>query len=158
MEDVMAVVDDIFQSIGKTLRLACLAGWILTAENLGEYGYPERGAAAVTTAALSWLAEIPPSVSLYMWVHYYDPHAPYNPPGAGGGEPRDRYAREVAFMDREIGRLLAAVAARGGETLVAAGTSSAAVRLRLGQLAAKAGEGQAAVDHLEVAVELAHRR
>ena len=44
---------------------------------------------------------------LLLWVHYFDPHAPYSPP-----EPfRSRYARtpylgEVAAMDEQLGRLL----------------------------------------------------
>ena len=50
------------------------------------------------------------SQPLFVWVHYFDPHAPYAPP-----EPfRSRYARnpylgEVAAMDAELGRLVAGV-------------------------------------------------
>jgi arylsulfatase A-like enzyme/tetratricopeptide (TPR) repeat protein len=45
----------------------------------------------------------------FMWVHYYDPHAPYTPP-----EPykttyaRDPYRGEVAYMDSQLGRLVLA--------------------------------------------------
>lgn len=82
------------------------------AEQIGEYGYPERNARQMTDAALEWLAKRPAGKPLFLWVHYYDPHAPYGPPGADprAGE-RQRYAAEVAYMDREIGRLLAALPA-----------------------------------------------
>ena len=46
---------------------------------------------------------------LFMWVHYFDPHAPYTPP-----EPfRSRYSSrpylgEVAAMDQQLGRLVQA--------------------------------------------------
>ncbi|HEX5717905.1 MAG TPA: sulfatase-like hydrolase/transferase [Thermoanaerobaculia bacterium] len=78
------------------------------AEQIGEYGYPERNARQMTDAALAWLAKRPADKPFFLWVHYYDPHAPYDPPGMDprAGE-RQRYAGEVAYMDREIGRLLA---------------------------------------------------
>ncbi len=80
----------------------------LAAERLGQYGYAERPADAVVDAALAWLAAAPPDRPLFVWVHFYDPHAPYQPPpGLGGTTERQRYAGEVAFVDRELGRLLA---------------------------------------------------
>jgi choline-sulfatase len=82
------------------------------AEQIGEYGYPERNARQMTDAALEWLAKRPAGKPLFLWVHYYDPHAPYDPPGVDprAGDPQ-RYAGEVAYMDREIGRLLAGLPA-----------------------------------------------
>ena len=53
----------------------------MTAERIGEQGYPERDAAAVTTAALAWAARQPASSPYFLWAHYYDPHAPYARPG-----------------------------------------------------------------------------
>jgi len=78
------------------------------AEQIGEYGYPERNARQMTDAALAWLGKRQAGKPFFLWVHYYDPHAPYDPPGMDprAGE-RQRYAGEVAYMDREIGRLLA---------------------------------------------------
>jgi arylsulfatase A-like enzyme len=93
----------------------------MAAERIGEYGYPERNAAAVTDAALAWAAKRARGRPYFLWVHYYDPHAPYAAPGdAAGGAPASRYAAEVAYMDREIGRLLKGLAAEGSRTLVAA--------------------------------------
>jgi choline-sulfatase len=58
---------------------------------------------------------------IFLWTHFYDPHRPYEPPEPFATRFRDRlYEGEVAYMDSEIGRLLAAVAERGRPTLVVA--------------------------------------
>jgi len=93
----------------------------MAAERIGEYGYPERDAQTVTTAALAWAARRPRGRPYFLWVHYYDPHAPYAAPGdAPAASPAAAYAREIAYMDREIGRLLQTLAPDGSGTLVAA--------------------------------------
>jgi arylsulfatase A-like enzyme/tetratricopeptide (TPR) repeat protein len=52
---------------------------------------------------------LPPDQPIFLWVHFNDPHAPYTPP-----EPfRTKYAAkpylgEVASMDEQLGRLIAA--------------------------------------------------
>ena len=92
----------------------------MVAEREGEHGYAERNAAAVTTAALGWLARRPPGRPFFLWVHYYDPHSPYAPPGDWSAASADRrYAGEVAYMDSEIGRLLRGLP-EASRTLVAA--------------------------------------
>lgn len=92
----------------------------MPAEIVGEYGYAERDAKAVTEAALGWLERQDGESSFFLWVHYYDPHSPYRPPGVSGGDETTRYAGEIAFVDQQIGRLLAALPARDGGTIVAA--------------------------------------
>jgi arylsulfatase A-like enzyme/Flp pilus assembly protein TadD len=92
----------------------------MAAERQGEHGYPERNAEAVTSEALAWLSRKPRGRPFFLWVHYYDPHSPYAPPGDWGAASIERrYAAEVAYMDREIGRLLAGLPGRDS-TLVAA--------------------------------------
>jgi len=92
----------------------------MTAELVGEQGYPERAAEAVTDAALAWLARRPSARPFFVWVHYYDAHAPYQPPGDWkGATAAARYAGEVAHVDRELSRLLARSTA-AGEVIVAA--------------------------------------
>ena len=78
--------------------------------------YVERTADATTGAVLRWLqpSSHPPGQPRpwFLWVHYYDPHAPYEPPAADLAE-RFRatpYDGEVAFVDRELGRLFEALA------------------------------------------------
>ncbi len=90
----------------------------MAAERLGQYGYPERDAGAVTSAALDWASRLPSEKPYFLWAHYYDPHAPYQPPGPRPGSDQQAYAKEIAYVDREIGRLLAGLPA--GQRLVAA--------------------------------------
>ncbi len=90
----------------------------MAAEQLGQYGYPERDAAAVSTAALEWATRLPAEKPFFLWVHFYDPHAPYQPPGSRPSDQHDAYTQEIAFVDREIGRLLAGLPP--GQRVVAA--------------------------------------
>jgi len=92
----------------------------MPAEIVGEYGYPERRAEDVVTAALGWVATLPRGRPFFLWAHFYDAHSPYSPPGAWEGRSdRERYAGEVAYVDAEIGRLLASLPGEPGDRLVA---------------------------------------
>ena len=100
----------------------------------------QRRAAAVTDAVIDYLDRrgIPPN--LFLFVHYFDPHVPYDPPPpydtmygetAGSVEPQDHpatafgdpppeirrilydYAGEVSYMDQHVGRLLDDLRRRG---------------------------------------------
>ena len=68
--------------------------------------FPERRASVVTDRALAWLKQNAQR-KFFLWAHYYDPHAPYDPP-----EPfKHQYAQnlydgEIAYMDEQVGRLL----------------------------------------------------
>lgn len=70
----------------------------------GKDGDLERPATATTTAALAWLRTARPP--WFAWVHYYDPHYPYEPP-PGFRRPgrRGAYDGEVAFVDAAIADL-----------------------------------------------------
>ncbi len=94
----------------------------MAAEYRGEYGYPERSAAAVTDAALQWLESrsARPSPPLFLWVHYYDPHAPYTPADGSRGNDTARYHAEILEVDRQLGRLLALLPDRPRVTAVVA--------------------------------------
>lgn len=77
-------------------------------------GMSERSSRETTDRALAWLAKAEPRPR-FLWVHFYDPHEPYEPP-----EPfrsrfaDDPYRGEIAAMDHDLGRLLAGFeAARG---------------------------------------------
>jgi choline-sulfatase len=70
--------------------------------------------------ALAWL-RAPDPRPIFAWVHLYDPHLPYEPPEPYATRFKGRpYEGEIAFMDAQVGRLLAALAARPRPTLVAA--------------------------------------
>jgi arylsulfatase A-like enzyme len=80
----------------------------------------------VTDRALAYLdAQPPDGPRWFLWVHYFDPHRPYlTHPGIseafGTETPEQRYHGEIAFTDREIGRLLDGLADFGlaDDTLV----------------------------------------
>jgi arylsulfatase A-like enzyme len=70
----------------------------------------ERRAPEVTDKAIAWLRARQDDRPFFLWVHYFDPHAPYEPPPdylkqAAGNS----YLGEVAAMDAEVGRLLDAL-------------------------------------------------
>lgn len=77
-------------------------------------GTVERPAPVVTDAAIDWLQQRSPHRPFFAWVHYFDPHAPYQAPRpfAGGAT---AYDDEIAFVDHHLGRLLAGLAALGAQ-------------------------------------------
>lgn len=67
----------------------------------------ERSATRTTDAVLHYLQR--ENAAEFLWVHYFDPHAPYEPPEEFMSQyPDSPYSGEVAYMDREVGRLVAA--------------------------------------------------
>ena len=72
--------------------------------------YNERSATDVTDAAVRWLDEraIPgANVPFFVWVHYFDPHQPYQSPLQRLPRFTVRpYDAEIAYVDAELGRLL----------------------------------------------------
>jgi arylsulfatase A-like enzyme len=75
-------------------------------------GGVERSAVDTTERALTFL-EGPQDAPLFVWVHYYDPHAPYEPPEPFRSRYSDNpYLGEIAAMDAQLGRLVAAFARR----------------------------------------------
>ncbi len=95
---------------------------------------PEDRAHDVTARALRAAQQAPPDQPLFLWVHYFDPHHPYEPADSAGGATADTmraalghkgldtadlpalralYAAEVLAMDTAIGTLLAGLAELG---------------------------------------------
>jgi choline-sulfatase len=86
--------------------------------------YIERRADATVAAATRWLEAIAsdPVRPFFLWVHLFDPHAPYDPPEPFRSRFADRpYDGEVAFADAQLGELIDAVRRipGGRQTLVA---------------------------------------
>jgi len=68
----------------------------------------EIRAEVVITRALAWLGSRPPG-RFFLWVHLYDPHAPYDPPEPYRSQYAGRlYDGEIAYTDVQLGRLLKA--------------------------------------------------
>ena len=90
---------------------------------------PERYAADVTDTALKILKRRNVGKPFFLWIHYSDPHAPYNyhkkhnPVGMRPGRlarterVRLKYASEVAYADHHIGRFLDALPSGGTAVL-----------------------------------------
>ncbi|MGH9335916.1 MAG: sulfatase-like hydrolase/transferase, partial [Vicinamibacteria bacterium] len=77
----------------------------------------ERRAAEVADEALDYLDSA--RAPFFLWVHFYDPHAPYEPPSPFAGK---GYSGEIAYVDSQVGRILEAIRSRGilDSTLVVA--------------------------------------
>jgi arylsulfatase A-like enzyme/Flp pilus assembly protein TadD len=84
---------------------------------------PAVTATVTVSRAMDWLRR-DDGRPVLLWVHLYDPHAPYEPPEPFAARYRESpYDGEIAYMDTEVGRLLDLVAERrraGRPTLVAA--------------------------------------
>ncbi len=111
-------------------------------------GFAGRSAKLISDGALSWLEQTASDAPYFLFVNYFDPHMPFEPPPGYDDLPGarvpyeapyedlmtgahelseqersylvDRYDGEIRFLDHHLGRLLDAVFARpGGEnTLV----------------------------------------
>ncbi|HEX5045417.1 MAG TPA: sulfatase-like hydrolase/transferase [Candidatus Polarisedimenticolaceae bacterium] len=66
----------------------------------------ERRADDVTELGLAWLAE-QEEEKAFLWLHYFDAHAPYVPPFPYSAQYRDHpYDGEIAYVDQALGKLI----------------------------------------------------
>jgi arylsulfatase A-like enzyme/Flp pilus assembly protein TadD len=81
------------------------------------FSVPTRRGAEVPDRALAWLARA--DRPFFIWVHYYDVHAPRQPPPPYD-ELGDAYAGELAYVDAQVRRLVEGItdASGGRETLL----------------------------------------
>ncbi len=76
--------------------------------NLSPRMVADRPAEVTVEATTRWLDTLGTGEKFFTWVHFYDPHAGYSPPAPFRDVYRDRlYDGEIAYMDEQIGRLLA---------------------------------------------------
>ncbi|MBW8866233.1 MAG: sulfatase-like hydrolase/transferase [Acidobacteria bacterium] len=93
-----------------------------------EFAMPERPAPAVVALARSWLAQRsagrsdapgPPDRPWFVWVHVFDPHAPYRPPAPYDTQYASRpYFGEVAAVDAALAPLFDDLRSASQRTLV----------------------------------------
>ncbi len=85
----------------------------------------ERPGREVVDEALAWLSKRREGASgqgggrFFLWVHLFEPHAPYEADASFGTSPEtrsvsERYDDEVARADVQVGRLVQAISAGGG--------------------------------------------
>lgn len=72
----------------------------------------ERRGDETVRAALGFVDDVG-SMPLFLWVHLFDPHAPYEAPAPFSERFDDPYAAEVAYVDHCVGLLLDGLAERG---------------------------------------------
>ena len=80
----------------------------------------ERRASVTTDHALAWLRRHGQE-RFFLWIHYYDPHFPYDPPQPFYTRYKhDLYSGEIAYVDEQAGRILSFLdhTALSGRTLV----------------------------------------
>jgi arylsulfatase A-like enzyme len=65
----------------------------------------ETPADVVCDRALGWL-RVHGASPFFLWVHFFDPHLPYEPPDAYSSSHREPYDGEISFMDAQVGRLV----------------------------------------------------
>jgi len=78
----------------------------------------ERRAGAVLESATKWWRENE-GRKRFMWVHLYDPHAPYSPPEPYLSEFRsNEYLGEISYVDDELAKALTPILSSAPDTLV----------------------------------------
>ncbi len=75
-------------------------------------GEIQRSGAATVDRALAWLQRQPDG-AFFLFVHLYEPHAPYTPPPPYDAGFASSYDGEIAAADEQVGRILEALARRG---------------------------------------------
>ena len=73
----------------------------------------ERTADQTTALVIDWLRWRDPLKPFFLFVHFYDPHAPYTPPEPFASVFDDPYAGEIASVDAAIGRLVETLKVEG---------------------------------------------
>ena len=94
--------------------------------NASERLEAERPASEVVDRAIAWLertndrgpgTDQAPGTThrapFFVWIHLYDPHAPYTPPARFAARTRTPYDGEVAFADEQIARVFEWLRAHG---------------------------------------------
>ena len=77
------------------------------------YDTVERKGMKVVDSALTWLNQHPQG-PFFLWLHFYDPHDPYDPPPPFRAQyAASPYDGEIAYVDSAIGKLLAALRSHG---------------------------------------------
>jgi arylsulfatase A-like enzyme/thioredoxin-like negative regulator of GroEL len=81
------------------------------------FALPERRADVVVSRATEWIGK--QTGRFFAWVHAFDPHSPYRPPGDLAAKYSSQpYYGEVAFVDRALGPLFDQLATLSRPTLV----------------------------------------
>lgn len=79
-----------------------------------DFLFQEITADQTASKAIAWLPTRDRRRPFFLWLHFFDPHAPYRPPaGLSPAVVGDPYSGEIFFADREFGRVLERLAEDG---------------------------------------------
>ena len=82
--------------------------------NESRYASVERRAGDVVGHAIAWMQmNKNRQAPFFLWIHLYDPHAPYDPPPPFDTRFADPYDGEVAYADSSLGKLFSYLRQRG---------------------------------------------
>lgn len=85
-----------------------------------EFALQERPAAAVLDAATRWW-NANAGKKRFLWVHLYDPHAPYHPPEPFATQyAADPYLGEIAYVDDALGKAVSPLLSNGTLLIITA--------------------------------------
>ena len=77
-------------------------------------GQVQRRAAEVIDPAMAWIKGAPSGAPFFAWIHLYDAHTPYDAPPPFNTRFKARaYDGEIAYVDAQVGRLIAMLRASG---------------------------------------------
>lgn len=87
---------------------------LTSGRRFGHSMVPSRRGSQTLEVAKQWMAGVPDDQPLFLWLHFYDPHAPYAPPAEFRDRfPGDPYGGEIAFADALVGDLVGELEASG---------------------------------------------
>ena len=85
-----------------------------------DFALQERPATAVLDSATRWWRSNE-GRKRFMWIHLYDPHAPYRPPEPFASQyARDPYLGEIAYVDDALGRTIPSLAGKNTLLIITA--------------------------------------
>src|SRR5229473_2141958 len=97
--------------ITNSSHTSILTGLLPSSHGVSDFGVPL--AATHPALAESWL-NAHPTGPRFVWVHFYDPHDPYEPPPPYADIYKDRlYDGEIAYADSALGHFLAFLKKQG---------------------------------------------
>ena len=76
------------------------------------YHTVERRGVEVVSRAIAWMSKNR-AAPFFIWIHLYDPHAPYDPPAPFDRHFSDPYDGEIAYADSALGKLFSYLKQRG---------------------------------------------
>ncbi len=77
----------------------------------------ERLADTTASEAINWLSSNQQS-SFFLFIHFYDPHARYNPPEPYRSNYSNQYLGEIAYVDEQIGKIIKSLDAVRNRTII----------------------------------------